>query len=81
MCCHLVGCGMPMPMAPRMQSATPNTGVDHMMRRSAVDTRPHPTNILPQSMKRLFQWQDFADDFGPHLIFHSLFWPSLISRY
>src|SRR5437660_7329156 len=28
--------------------------VDHMMRRSAFDTRPHPTNVLPQSMKRLF---------------------------
>jgi hypothetical protein len=30
------------------------TAVDHMMRRSAVDTRPHPTNVLSQSMKRLF---------------------------
>jgi DNA-binding cell septation regulator SpoVG len=26
----------------------------HTMRRSAFDTRPHPMNILPQSMKRLF---------------------------
>src|ERR1051325_2577124 len=26
----------------------------HMTRRSAFDTRPHPTDILPQSMKRFF---------------------------
>ena len=25
-----------------------------LMRRSGFDTRPHPMNILPQSMKRLF---------------------------
>jgi hypothetical protein len=27
---------------------------DHMMRRSAFDTRPQPVNILAQSMKHLF---------------------------
>jgi hypothetical protein len=63
------------------QPGTRSTAADRLMRRSAVDTRPHPTNVLPQSMKRLFHWQDFADDFCPHLISHSLFWPSLISRY
>jgi hypothetical protein len=40
----------------------------HMMRRSAFDTRPHPMNILPQSMKRLFHCKDFADDSCFHLI-------------
>jgi hypothetical protein len=40
----------------------------HMMRRSAFDTRPHPTNIHPQLMKRLFHCKDFADDFCFHLI-------------
>ena len=35
-------------------SATRSFSADHMMRRSAFDTRPHPMNILPQSMKRLF---------------------------
>jgi hypothetical protein len=42
------------PNAPAMLSDMPNTAAVHMMRRSAVDTKPHPTNILPQSMKRLF---------------------------
>jgi hypothetical protein len=36
------------------QSATRSFAVAHMMRRSAFDTRPHPMNIPPQSMKRLF---------------------------
>jgi hypothetical protein len=40
----------------------------HMMRRSVFDTRPHPMNILPQSMKRFFHCKDFADDSCFHLI-------------
>jgi len=41
-------------MPGRTQSDAPSIAADHMMRRSAVDTKPHPTNMLPQSMKRLF---------------------------
>src|SRR5436309_4793804 len=36
------------------QLTTRSFAVDHIMRRSTFDTRPHPMNILPQSMKRLF---------------------------
>jgi hypothetical protein len=40
----------------------------NMMRRSAFDTRPHPTNIHPQVMKHLFHCKDCADDSCFHLI-------------
>ena len=39
-----------------------------MMRRSAFDTRPHPTNIHPQVMKHFFHCKDWADDSCFHLI-------------
>jgi hypothetical protein len=59
-------------MASQTQSATQLTtrsiAAAHMMRRSAFDTKPHPMNILPQSMKRLFHLKDFADDSCFHLI-------------
>ena len=42
--------------------------VVHMMRRAAFDTRPHPTNIHAQVMKRLFHCKDCADDSCFHLI-------------
>jgi hypothetical protein len=45
-------------MASQTQSATLSAmrsiAAAPMMRRSAVDTKPHPTNMLPQSTKRLF---------------------------
>jgi hypothetical protein len=40
----------------------------HMMRRSAFDTRPHPTNIHPHVMKRFFHCKDCADDSCFHLL-------------
>jgi hypothetical protein len=39
-----------------------------VMRRSAFDTRPHPTNIHPHVMKRFFHCKDCADDSCFHLI-------------
>jgi hypothetical protein len=47
------------------------------MRRSAFDTRSHPTNVLPQPMKRLFHRKDFC--FHLYLFSLLLIWPSLTS--
>jgi hypothetical protein len=65
--CHSVSA-----TASRTQSATllstRSIAAAHMMRRSASDTRPHPTNIHPQMMKRLFHCKDWAHDSCFHLI-------------
>jgi hypothetical protein len=50
------------------QSDLQSISADHMMRRSAFDTRAHPTNIHSHVMKRLFHCKDCADDFCFHLI-------------
>ena len=56
----------------RMQSATQSDmrsiAAAHIMRQSGSDTRPHPTNIDPHIMKRLFHCKDCADDYCFHLI-------------
>jgi len=37
-------------------SATRSFSADHMMRRSEFDTNPHPINVPPHPIERLFDW-------------------------
>jgi hypothetical protein len=52
--CPSVGSGTANQTQSATQLTTRRFAAAHIMRRSAFDTKPHPINILPQSMKRLF---------------------------
>ena len=65
----------------RLRDRNRGIAAAHMIRRSAFDTRPHPTNIHPQIMEHFFHCKDWADDSCFHLIsFLPLFSPFLMPR-